>query len=104
ALLLVVTAVGLGEALVRPGRWTASGPLRCATSAWVGLGLASLLTLALGLAGVMSQATAIAMPLAGGAVWWALVGRVKLDLRGDVSDKLRRWLDQPAGWHWLFAA
>ncbi len=104
ALLLVAAATALGDVLFRLMKTVATGPLRVATAAGLGLGVFSLTTLALGMAGLLNQVSAIALPVISFVIWFATVGRTQVDLKGDVSGHLRDWLRKPAGGHWLFVA
>ena len=81
-----------------------AGVLWFVTSAATGLGVFSLITLGLGLAGWLNQATAWALPSAG-----LVTAIVRFARRGKAAlvgaeDFLRAWLSAPAGWGWLWLA
>ncbi len=96
----VASAWALGRAMWRE-RWLgprAGGALGFATEAGIGLGVMSLITLGLGLAGWLNRGTVLlelsAGPVALVALNWAwLRERREVDVGG--------WLRKPAGWHWL---
>jgi hypothetical protein len=101
-------AAGLGAALLRPflhdDDVRDAGVLWFVSAAAMGLGLFSLFSLGLGLAGLLNRATAWALPLGGLAIAVVRVAlRGKAALRG-AEDSLKAWLVSPAGWAWLWLA
>jgi hypothetical protein len=94
-LLWLVAAYGIGS-LVPMG---AAGALRLVTKVAIGLGAMSLLTLALGLSGVLNRAIAFALVGAGVALSLARLLRG----RDAISNRLREWWHGRAGWGWLWA-
>ncbi len=76
---------------------TASGLLRLVSSISMGLGAMSLLTLGLGLAGLLHHGSAVGM-ICGGIVLAVLcLFRLKIDFADCMA-----WLNEPAGWNWLW--
>ena len=80
------------------------GVLRLVTCAALGLGVMSLATLGLGLGGWLNPGTAWAMVGAGLVVAGAMTWRSGVFPRDDAGKPLRKWLDAPAGWDWLWLA
>jgi hypothetical protein len=77
------------------------GALLFATALAVGLGVMGLAALGLGLLGVLDQFTATAL-LGGGLLSGAFFAWHRGALRGDVGAPVVRWLNAPAGWHWIW--
>lgn len=108
-LLWLIAAVGWGAAALAPLRRVdpeaQPAVLRGVTAVAAGLGLMSLATLGIGLAGLLSRAVAVAL-VAGGIVTGGAVAcrRWGAALRSDVGTPLREWLAGPAGWHWTWLA
>jgi hypothetical protein len=79
------------------------GVLRFTTATALGLGLISLATLSLGLAGWLNRGTAAGLVVgglvAGGVLAWRRWGDM---LQGDLGARLRPWLAGRAGWNWLW--
>jgi hypothetical protein len=77
------------------------GVVLVVTAVAAGLGVMGLAALGLGLLGVLSQYTAFALLSGGWLSGAVLVGR-RGALAGDVGAPVGRWLNGPAGWHWLW--
>ncbi|HWE00874.1 MAG TPA: glycosyltransferase family 39 protein [Tepidisphaeraceae bacterium] len=100
-LLWIIAATGFGMLACRALRlWDASSPvsLKLATSVGAGLGVLSLALLGLGLAGLLSFATAAALVALG---WIAAIVCVRAWHRESAPGALRGWITEPAGWEWL---
>jgi hypothetical protein len=82
------------------GRQREATLLRHVTRIAAGLGILSLLTLGLGLAGVLNQLTAIAL-LAGGFVVVIVAIAMRRAARVPASDAMSGWFGRSAGPHWL---
>ena len=96
AMLWVLAATGAGAFLLRSLRLSAVSPaLRGATAAGLGLGAFSLIVLGLGLAGVLSGATAWLLVLIG-----LLLSAWELR-RGAWVESIQTWLWEPVGWEWM---
>ena len=99
-ILLIVwlaAAYGIGSLLPLP---ESAGAMRGVTRIATGLGVMSLATLGLGLAGAMNRVSAIALLVVGMAI---TVGRV-LQSRGTASATVGEWWHARAGWSWLWVA
>jgi hypothetical protein len=74
-------------------------PLKFVTAIALGLGVMSLVTLALGLAGAMSRPAAVAMIAVGVAL-----GVIKLVRADFTRDRAANWLTARSTWSWLWLA
>jgi hypothetical protein len=129
AVMWALAAAALGHVLLKLLRADARGALGFATAAALGLGVYSLAALGLGLAGWLNRWTTLALPVMSVA-FWLVVGRKRegeapaepslggadiLVCRGhscphrhrgsagaSPSHRLIVWLQQPAGWGWLW--
>ena len=106
AIVWLLSAAGIGAALlgvVYPAVATAPATLRFVTATALGLGILSLATLGLGLAGWLNFTTAVALVGAG-----ILIGPRRLARpRGrftDLTNRARASLAAPARWEWLWLA
>jgi hypothetical protein len=105
----LVCSLGVGAALLRLFRLRPDdhvpGLLPIVTSSGLGLGVLSILVLALGLAGLLSRFTAIALLAAGVAL--AVIEAVRYGRGrrpGEADAAVRAWSGAPAGWAWLWLA
>ena len=88
----------LGYAVLRWVRVEARGAMGFATGAALGLGVMSLASMGLSLAGWLNRWSAAALPAGAFAVWAidVVVSRRKIEL------PIANWLAEPAGWEWLW--
>jgi hypothetical protein len=82
-----------------PGR--GEGTVILVTAVALGLGVMGLGALALGLLGALNQLSASAL-LGGGLLTGAFLAWRRGALNGDLGAPVGRWLNAPAGWHWLW--
>jgi hypothetical protein len=79
------------------------GVLLPVTAIAIGLGVISLVVLALGLVGWLNRTVALALLAAGVLLGAALFAWQWRDsLRQGVDERLRRWIGEPARWQWLW--
>jgi hypothetical protein len=79
------------------------GPLLLVTAIALGLGVISLMVLALGLAGWLNRPVGFALLACGVVLGAALVAwQWGGSVRQGVDEPLRRWIAEPAGWNWLW--
>jgi hypothetical protein len=94
--------IGIGWLLWRwinlPQRQDAPAALRVVTCAALGMGIISLLILALGLAGWLNQIWAIAILVVG------VIITIAVARRRAAGFDVKNWLESPAGWNRLWAA
>src|SRR5688500_8492531 len=93
----LAAAYGIGSLVPLP---KSADPMRGVTRIATGLGVMSLATLGLGLAGAMNRVSAAALLVVGIAI---TIGRV-LHSRVTASATSREWWRAPAGWSWLWLA
>jgi len=105
----LLASLGIGATLLRLFRLRSDdrvpGLLAIVTSIALGLGVLSILTLALGLAGVLNRFTAIGVLVVG--IGLAVVGAVRYGRGrrpGEADAAVRAWFGAPAGWAWLWLA
>jgi hypothetical protein len=105
ALAWAAAGAALGWVVLRLMRFDVRGTLALATSAGLGLGILSLLVLALGLMGAANQVSMLVLMGAsvalgiGPAAW-----KHRHRLTQPMGDRLSAWLAEPAGARWMWLA